>query len=184
MSDASATAAEPDDFTLGSGDHVQLRVSDFRSGMGEAYQWQMFSQQNEEFIVGPDGRLSLPVIGFVNAQGRTAAEVADEVSARLQTRAGLTARPDASIQIVKFRPFYVAGVVDKPGEYEYRPGMTVLQAVSIAGGMQRVAPDLFIGLEKDALSARGDLRALEGEPRLTRGAASAYRRRNHSAATR
>ena len=158
-----ATAGDLEVYLLGPGDHVQIRVSDFRSGLGEAYQWPMYSQQNEDFIVGPDGRLSVPVVGLVKAAGRTTEDVGNDISARLQTRAGLTARPDASVQIVRFRPFYVAGAVDKPGEYDYRPGVTVLQAVSIAGGLQRLTSDLFLGLEKDALTARGDLRVLAAD---------------------
>ena len=158
-----ANALDIEAYTLGPGDHVQIRISDFRSGMGEAYQWPMFSQTNEDFIVGPDGRLSVPVIGLVQAAGRSTADIETEIASRLQTRAGLTARPDASVQIVRFRPVYVTGAVDKPGEYDYRPGLTVLQAVSIAGGLQRVTADMFLGLEKDALNARGDLRVLAAD---------------------
>jgi protein involved in polysaccharide export with SLBB domain len=158
---AQASAAEP--YVLGPGDRVEIRVSDFRSGLGEAYQWPIFSQPNEDFVVGPDGRLSVPVIGAVDAGGRTTADVAAEIVSRLQSRAGLTTRPDVSVQIVRFRPIYVTGAVDKPGEYDFRPGLTVLQAVSIAGGLQRLTSDVFLGLEKDALNARGDLRVLEAD---------------------
>lgn len=158
-----ARAAGAEIYTLGPGDHVQIRVSDFRSGLGEAYQWPMFSQQNEDFIVGPDGRLSVPVAGLVQAAGRTTADIENDIASRLQARAGLTTRPDTSVQIVRFRPFYVTGAVDKPGEYDFRPGLTVLQAVSIAGGLQRLTSDVLIGLEKDALGARGDLRVLAAD---------------------
>ena len=155
-------ATEP--YALGPGDHVQVKVSDFRSGTGEAYQWTMFSQNAaDDFVVGPDGHLSLPVVGQIEAAGKTTGEVGEAVALVLQGKAGLTARPDASVQIVKFRPFYIVGGVDKPGEYEYRPGLTVLQALSIAGGLERVASDALIGLEKDALNARGDLRVLESD---------------------
>jgi protein involved in polysaccharide export with SLBB domain len=158
---AACAAAEPELYKLGPGDRLQIKISDFRSGMGEAYQWPMFSQANEDFLVGPDGRLSVPVIGLVVAAGRSTAEVSDEIANRLQARAGLTTKPDASVQISRFRPFYVVGAIDKPGEYEYRPGLTVLQAVGIAGGLPRLSADLALGLEKDALASRGDLRALE-----------------------
>jgi exopolysaccharide production protein ExoF len=147
-------------YLLGPGDHVQVMVSDFRAGTGEAYQWTIYSTGQPEFIVGPDGRLSLPVLGQIDAAGKTTAELEAAISAKLQSKAGLTSRPDASVAIVKFRPFYVIGAVDKPGEYDYRPGLTVLQAVGIGGGLERVTTDELIGFEKDALTSRGDLRAL------------------------
>src|SRR5947209_5300800 len=150
-------AARAEAYRVGAGDHVQVRVSDFRSGTGEAYQWPMYSQQNNDFIVGPDGELALPVIGDVVAAGQSTSDLRKEISERLQKHAGLTALPDVAVQIVKFRPVYVTGAVDKPGEYDYRPGLTVIQAVSIAGGLERLTPDLLLGLEKDALTARGDL---------------------------
>ena len=147
-------------YRLGPQDQVQVKVSDFRSATGEAYQWTAFAG---EFSVGPSGRLSLPVLGELDASGKTTAELEAEIASKLQAKAGLAAKPDASVQIVTFRPFYVMGSVDKPGEYEYRPGLTVLQAVSLAGGMQRVPTDALLGFARDALNSRGDLRVLSAD---------------------
>ncbi|MDR3494222.1 MAG: polysaccharide biosynthesis/export family protein [Ancalomicrobiaceae bacterium] len=147
-------------YTLGAGDHLEVKVSDFRAGTGEAYQWTAFNGGTAEYIVGPSGWLSLPVVGELNVDGKTTADLEDVIATKLQAKAGLTAKPDASVQIVKFRPFYVVGGVDKPGEYDYRPGLTVLQAVGIAGGLQRVTNDALLGLMRDALASRGDLRVL------------------------
>jgi len=148
-------------YTLGPGDHVQVRVSDFRSRTGEAYQWTVYqSGATGEFVVGPDGRLSLPVLGELDVADKTTADLEEAIATKLQAKAGLTARPDASVQIVRFRPFYVVGAVDKPGEYEYRPGLTILQALSIAGGLQRVTSDNLLGFEREALLSRGELRLL------------------------
>jgi exopolysaccharide production protein ExoF len=151
-------AGTTESYTLGSGDHVQIQVSDFRSG-GEVYQWTVY-ESGKDFIVGPNGRLSLPILGDLDAAGRTTEELEDEIAAKLQAKAGLIARPDTSVQIVRFRPFYVIGGVDKPGEYEYRPGLTVLQAFAAAGGPPRATTDQLIGFKKDALTSRGDLRVL------------------------
>jgi protein involved in polysaccharide export with SLBB domain len=159
----SSRASAGESYLLATGDRVQVRVSDFRAGSGEAFQWTMFSQEPDEFIVGPDGYLSLPVVGQIDAAGKTTAEIEETIATKIQTKAGLTTRPDASVQIVRFRPFYVVGGVDKPGEYDYRPGVTVLQAVGIAGGLQRVTTDELIGFEKDALNSRGDLRVLNAD---------------------
>ena len=145
-------------YTLGPGEHIQVKVTDFRSG-GDIYQWGPYESGND-LIVGPDGRVSLPILGELDAAGKTTAELKKEIATALQAKAGLIARPDVSVQIVRFRPFYVVGMVEKPGEYEYRPGLTVLQAFAMAGGLPRAAPDQLPGFEKDALVSRGDLRVL------------------------
>ncbi len=150
-------------YHLGPGDHVEVKVSDFRPGTGEAYPWTAFTGGVAEFIVAADGRLSLPVVGELDAAGKSTADLEDTIAAKLKAKAGLTAKPDASVQVVKYRPFYVDGIVDKPGEYDYRPGLTVLQAVSVAGGLQRTTTDALLGFIKDSLTSRGDLRVLAAD---------------------
>ena len=159
-----APAKATEVYRLGPGDHIEVKVSDFRAGTGEAYQWTAFAGTGaSDFIVAPDGRLSLPVVGELDAAGKTSADIEQAIADRLQAKAGLTAKPDASVQVVKFRPFYVVGIVDKPGEYDYRPGLTVLQAVGVAGGLEHTTTDALLGFMKDALSARGDLRVLAAD---------------------
>ncbi len=99
----------------------------------------------------------MPIIGEVDANGRTTTDVASDIAERLKTKAGLATKPDASVQIVKYRPYYVMGSVEKPGEYEYRPQLSVLQAVSIAGGLQRVPTDILLQFVREAVKAQGDI---------------------------
>ena len=105
-----AAHGEGEAYRLGPQDELQVRVSDLRTGAGEAYQWQAFN--NSKFAIAPSGRLSLPVIGEIDASGRTTAEIEATIGKRLQEKAGLAVRPDASVQIVKFRPFYLMGRVE------------------------------------------------------------------------
>ena len=161
FSPSSAEAANA--YTLGPGDRIQVRVSDFRSGTGEAYPWTVFQTGNADFVVGPDGRVSLPVLGAIDAAGKTTSDLEEAIAANLQAKAGLTVRPDASVQIARYRTYYVIGAVDKPGEYEFKPGLTVLQALGVAGGLQRVTSDQLLGLEREALTSRGDLRLLSAD---------------------
>ncbi|MCJ2023082.1 polysaccharide biosynthesis/export family protein [Methylobacterium sp. J-067] len=147
-----ANAAEP--YRLGPQDQLQIKVSDLRAGTGEAYQWQAF---NGDFTVAASGRVSLPVVGEIEALGRTTTEVASDIADRLKAKAGLATKPDASVQIVKYRPYYVMGSVEKPGEYEFRPQLSVLQAVSMAGGLQRVPTDILLQFVRDAVQARGNI---------------------------
>jgi polysaccharide biosynthesis/export protein ExoF len=153
--------ADPVEYRLGPEDKLQIKVFDWRTGQGEAYQWQAL---NGEFVVGSDGMLSLPLLGDVQASDATASGLAKSIGEKLQSRIGLAQRPEASVQVIKYRPFYVMGAVERQGEYEYRPDLSVLQAVSIAGGLQRAsAGGDAIGLERQALEGRGDLRALTVE---------------------
>jgi protein involved in polysaccharide export with SLBB domain len=150
-------------YLLAPGDHIAVKVSDFRAGTGESYQWAAFSAENVDFIVGPDGWVSLPVVGQFDAEDKTTSELEEAIATKLQGKAGLTTKPDVSVQIVKFRPFYVVGAVDKPGEYDYRPGLTVIQAVGIAGGAPKLTTDAMVGFMRDAINARGDLRMLAAD---------------------
>ncbi|MCW6509039.1 polysaccharide biosynthesis/export family protein [Lichenifustis flavocetrariae] len=153
----SAAYAEPVEYRLGPEDKLQIKVFDWRTGSGEAYQWQAL---NGEFIVGSGGSLSLPLLGDIPANDMTPSAVANVIGERLQAKVGLAQRPDASVQVTKYRPFYIMGMVERQGEYDFRPDLSVLQAVSIAGGIARAGDGGAMGLERDAISGRGDLRAL------------------------
>ncbi|WP_349370898.1 polysaccharide biosynthesis/export family protein [Salinarimonas sp.] len=141
---------------VGAGDTLRLRVFEWRPSTGEAHAWEAF---DDEFVVGADGRLSLPLIGPLDAAGRSTGAIGEEIATQLQETAGLLEKPSAVVEIRAYRPFYVVGAVSRPGEYPYRPGLTVLQAISIAGGMRR-GPDAFDRFERDAISGRGELRVI------------------------
>jgi polysaccharide export outer membrane protein/exopolysaccharide production protein ExoF len=65
------------------------------------------------------------------------------------------------VEVVQFRPFYIVGDVERPGEYAYRPGLTLLQAITIAGGVPKAKGLNGARLEREAIATRGDLRLLE-----------------------
>ena len=157
---ALGTDAGAGDYRLGPQDKLEIRVHDVRTGTGEAHQWAAF---NGEFSVDATGQVSLPLLGEMPAGGGTTADLARSVAARVQERVGLAQLPQASVQVIKYRPFYIMGAVERPGEYDYRPGLTVLQAASIAGGMMRPRDGSLLGFEREALAQRGDLRVLAAE---------------------
>ncbi|MDJ0390007.1 polysaccharide biosynthesis/export family protein [Roseomonas sp. E05] len=140
-------------YDLDSLDRVRVTVSEWSSSSGEPR-----VRLNGEFTVDAGGMLSLPLIGQVPAQGRSPEQLGQDISDRLQSRAGLINAPVTAVEIVQYRPFYIAGFVDKPGEYAYRPGLSVMQAVAIAGGTYR-AP--FVGplrLGRDTAAAEGEIK--------------------------
>ena len=158
---AAADATLPDtSYRLGTGDQVRLKVYEWRSAVGEVYAW---TALNADFRVGPDGNVSLPLVGSVPAVGQTVEQLADTIANGLQKAAGLATRPQASVEIVEFRPVYVLGSVNQPGEYSYRPGMTVLQAISIAGGLFRTNDPGLLGFQRSSMTTAGELRVLQLE---------------------
>jgi protein involved in polysaccharide export with SLBB domain len=85
-----------------------------------------------EYQIDPDGLISLPLAGTIRAAGLTKpaleAALADKLAGKYLRN------PKVTVDVVNFRPFYVLGEVQKPGEYPYRSGLNVLSAIAIAGG--------------------------------------------------
>lgn len=156
----SAARAADGAYRLGPQDRVRIKVTEWRGGRGEAYDWEAFTG---EYLVDPSGQLSLPLIGEIDAGGLTTSAVARLIGDRLKARVGLVERPDASVEIAQFRPIYVVGQVDKPGAYPYRPQLTVLQAVSLAGGFYRPPESGFQRLARESITAQGELRDVAAE---------------------
>jgi len=86
-----------------------------------------------EFRVSDQGFVALPLAGAVKAAGRTPHELEDAVAAALK-RGNTLRKPSVSVEVTTYRPIYVLGEVNKPGQYPYQPGMTVVSAAAVAGG--------------------------------------------------
>src|SRR5262245_47855693 len=155
-----AGPAGSNDYVLGSQDKVRLKVFEWRASRDEIFEWTAF---NAEYTVGQGGKISLPLVGDVVAAGRSPTDLSQAIGQALQARIGLAEAPSISVEVVQFRPFYIVGDVERPGEYAYRPGLTLLQAITIAGGVPRAKGLNSARLEREAISTRGDLRLLETE---------------------
>jgi exopolysaccharide production protein ExoF len=149
-------ASAAGDYQLGTMDRLRIRVAEWRTAEGAVREWATI---NGDYSVGPSGNLSLPFIGEMPVAGKTTAEIAAEISDKLQQKFGLMDRPDASVELAEFRPFFISGDVETPGRYPYAPGLTVLKAVSLAGGLRRSA-DAGQRFERDFISARGQYEVL------------------------
>jgi protein involved in polysaccharide export with SLBB domain len=139
----SAPAAMAEEYTLGAGDKLRIKVNEWPDISGE-------------YLVSPAVTVSLPLIGELQVAGVTTRELMKTISERVAASAKLASNPSCTVEVVTFRPFFVLGDVQKPGEYAYRPGLTVLQAVSVAGGYYRPTETAF-RLERDAIAARGEI---------------------------
>ncbi|WP_448951959.1 polysaccharide biosynthesis/export family protein [Labrys neptuniae] len=155
-----ATAALAEPYLLGPEDKLKIRVYDWRASSSEVHEWAALTG---EFVVGASGNVSLPLLGEVPAAGKSTGELSVLIGEKLQASIGLSNRPDASVEVSTYRPFYILGMVATPGQYPYKPGLTVLQAVSTAGGVLRVSDFGLLGFQRDSLLNRGDLRTLSVE---------------------
>ena len=84
------------------------------------------------YAIDAGGSITMPLIGSVPARGRTTAGLAAEIAGRL--RNGFIRDPSVAVEIEAYRPFFILGEVQAPGQYPYMPNMTVESAVAIAGG--------------------------------------------------
>jgi len=116
-----------DDTTLGPGDTFSVRV------------------YGEEALTGthqvaPDGTINFPLLGAVQVNGLEPTEVATEIQAELAKR-DLLRDPHVSVYVEQYasKRVSVVGAVANPGTFSLQPGMTVVQAISMAGGFSSLA---------------------------------------------
>ena len=115
---------------------------------------------SDSYRVGDAGTISLPLLGAVDAEGLTVAELETALTEAVRDRA-LVRNPSVSVQISEYRPFYVIGEVRNPGEYAYVPNASVLTAMSVAGGPTFRAAD-----DRVVITRRVDGRTVEGTASL------------------
>ena len=143
--------AQEKQYLLGTADKLRIRVAEWQPADGTIRNWDVI---NGDYSVGVSGSLSLPFIGQLDVAGKTTGQVGEEIGAQLQSKFALRNLPSASVEISQFRPVFLTGDVQTPGEYPYAPNVTVLKAVSLAGGLRR--SDAGQRFARDFINARGD----------------------------
>jgi polysaccharide export outer membrane protein len=95
---------------------------------------QVYDDQNitGEYQVDSGGYISMPLAGRIKASGLTPAQLERAIKAKLTN--GVLTNPDVAVQVLTYGPIYVHGEVKRGGEFPYRPGLTVMDAVALAGG--------------------------------------------------
>ena len=87
---------------------------------------------NGVYDIDPSGSVSLPLAGSVRAAGRTKLELQRDIARRYKSE--YLQDPKVTVEIAGFRPIYILGEAEKPGEYPYRSGLNLISAVTAAGG--------------------------------------------------
>ena len=113
----------------------ELQQTSYTLGVGDKVRIITFGNEalTGEFRVNDSGKIAMPLLGSVPAAGKTPEQLQTTIAGDLESR-NLLHKPNVSVEITDYRPVFVLGEVNRPGEYPYKPGMTFLSAVSTAGG--------------------------------------------------
>ncbi|MDR3495728.1 MAG: polysaccharide export protein [Ancalomicrobiaceae bacterium] len=106
-------------YRFDSGDKLRITVFD-QPGLSQVY------------MVDQGGYVTFPLVGPVAARGATSQDLARQIAKKLE--AGYLKHPDVSVEVDTYRPFFIMGEIKNAGQYTFVAGMTVQNAVAIAGG--------------------------------------------------
>jgi polysaccharide export outer membrane protein len=123
--EATATKAHDDSFVIGNDDVLAINV------------WKE-PDVSRSIPVRSDGKISLPLVGEVQATGRTPLKLEQDIAARLKN---YIAEPEVTVivQQINSQKFNILGMVNRPGSYVINNSATVLDAIAIAGGFRDFA---------------------------------------------
>ena len=126
---------------------------------GDLLELQIYGHEDlsVERRVDSDGRFLVPLLGRVTADGLTPEALETAIAEGLQ-EGGFLEQPSVAVYVLRRQDVFVDGDVDAPGAYQWRPGLTVRQAIALAGGTA--------GAGKDELSTT--LQAYEAQEALER----------------
>ena len=123
-------------YRVGAGDKLSIRVA------GE-------SDLTGEFPVDASGAISMPYVQSATVAGMSTPQIESMIATKL--RAGYLKDPQVSVQVTTLRPFYILGEVTASGSFAYQPGITVQNAIAIAGGYSaRAEKNLVMLTRRDA----------------------------------
>lgn len=107
-------------YILGPGDRLRIKVYNEPELTGE-------------YEVGSTGFISLPLVGQIRASGMTTNQLERSIVGRMKGQ--ISQDPKVNVEVASYAPFYIFGEVKKAGEYPYRPGLTIADAIATAGGL-------------------------------------------------
>ena len=118
----------------------------YRLGTGDTVHITVFGETDltGDYSIDGTGDMRMPLIGQIRAAGLTIPDLENAIQAKLAS--GYLRDPKISAVVTNYRPFYIIGEVNKPGEYPYASGMNVLTAVALAGGFTYRADDTDVDI--------------------------------------
>lgn len=120
---------------LAVGLHVSANDNEYVIGIGDEIAIRVYNEPdlNVKAKISRSGLIRVPLIGDINVVGKTAQAVSAQIEAELFD--GYLVDPNVSVLIEAVRPFYIRGAVTLPSAYQLNLGMTVEQAIAVAGGL-------------------------------------------------
>lgn len=137
-------ATEPVPYVLDAGDRVRVVVFGHEDLSGE-------------FAVNSDGLIAFPLAGEVRAAQLTPQELETAIAGALEPK--YLRNPRVSVEVLNYRPFYIMGEVRGPGSYPWSTGLTVRNAVALAGGYTYRAKESYV-----LITRGGDAEAKAADP--------------------
>lgn len=132
------SASSAESYVLGPNDRIRLKV------YGEP-------DITGEYEISNSGQVSIPLAGHITAAGATTRQLEKSIASALAK--GIVRDPRVNVEIAQYRPYYILGEVKKSGEYPYRHGLTVLDAVASAGGFTYRANENKVFLRRAGAAA-------------------------------
>ena len=120
---------------------AQSATENYRLGTGDKVRVIVYGEDDMggSFEVDGNGTISLPLIGVEKAAGLSAHQLESKITADLAD--GYLNDPRVAVEVTTYRPFYVLGEVNRPGQYAYVNDMSAVNAVAMAGGYTAHARD-------------------------------------------
>ena len=109
-------------------------IQSYQLGPNDRISIEVFNEPDlmTKTTVSGHGTIKFPFLGELRVAGMTVKEVEEELVERLQS--GYLKNPKVTVAITKYRNFYVSGEAKRPGAFSYQEGITILKAITLAGG--------------------------------------------------
>jgi polysaccharide biosynthesis/export protein len=128
-------------------DNAAAAKADYQIGDDDVLEINVWNEPNlkQSLPVRSDGKITMPLIGEIQAAGQTPTQLQEAIASRLKA---FITHPDVSVTVLQMnsRKFNILGRVSKPGSYPLTATTTVLDAIAVAGGFQDFAKqkDIYI----------------------------------------
>lgn len=152
-------------FLLGAAAHALAEDADYLLAPGDVINVQVFNEPElsvSNLRIPGNGVISYPLLGRIDTQNHSLVTLEKHLTALLLN--GYLKKPEVSISMSEYRPFFVKGDVKQPGRHPFAEGMTLEQALTIAGGSSefgdntRISVNRFSGETVDAQGADFQIR--------------------------